>query len=105
VKLHGWSRVVVVASVAWLALLCIAAWYDHEQANPFCAFDAKGAMCQQALWVWVPSGPQQFDLSLRVGRFLTAAVVPIALLWVLYGAVVWVRAGFEAVSTERAGPP
>ena len=97
-KLTGWSRIMVAITIAWLLALAGLVSYEHQSSNVFCQFDSEGAACQHIFWLWVYAAPGVSEFTLRYGRLLATALVPIALLWFCFGAVVWVRAGFKGTS-------
>jgi hypothetical protein len=100
-KLMGWSRIMGAITVAWLLALTGFVIYEDQSSNVFCQFDGEGATCQHIFWWWVYVAPEKFEFTLRYGRTLTTALVPLAVLWVCFGAVAWVRAGFKQTPSGR----
>jgi hypothetical protein len=88
----------VAITVAWLLALAGFVGYEHHSSNVFCQFDGDGPVCQHIFWLWSYVAPQKFEFTLRLGRLLATAFVPVAVLWLCFGAVVWVRAGFKRTS-------
>jgi hypothetical protein len=97
-KLSGWSRIMVAITAAWLLALAGFVVYEHQSSNVFCQFDGDGPVCRHIFWLWSYVSPQKFEFTLRLGRFLVTAIVPVTVLWFCFGAVVWVRAGFKKTS-------
>jgi hypothetical protein len=112
-QLNGWIRLMIVTSVAWSLLISVVAFSEYPKAmqdrsdywvsysNPFDAFDSpserKAATRNPGLFDdLIP--PARVDPNLRI--FALRGALPIILLWVIYGAFVWVRRGFN--STGRA---
>jgi hypothetical protein len=85
----------VALTVAWLLALTGFVSYEYQSSNVFCQFDGEGAACQHIFWSWAYVAPGKFEFTLRHGRLMTTALVPLAVLWFCFGAVAWVRAGFK----------
>lgn len=94
-KLTGWSRIMIAITVSWLLALAGIVCYEHQSSNVFCQFDGEGAVCQHIFWLWAYVAQGKFEFTLRLGRLLYTALVPVAVLWLCFGAVVWIRAGFK----------
>jgi len=88
----------VVITVAWFLSLAGFVGYEYASSNVFCQFDGEGAACQHIFWSWARAAPGKFEFTLRHGRLLFTALVPVAVLWFCFGSVVWVRAGFKGTS-------
>ena len=97
-KLTGWSRIMVAITVAWLLALAGFVGYEHQSSNAFCQFGDNSPVCQHIFWLWAYVAPEKFEFTLRHGRLLATALVPVTVLWFCFGAVVWVRAGFKRTS-------
>ena len=97
-KLSGWSRIMVVITVAWLLVVAGLVNYEYKNNNVFCQFDGDGAACQHILWAWVYVKPEKFEFTLMYGRLLTTALIPTVALWFSFGAAVWVGVGFKGKS-------
>jgi len=94
-NLTGWSRIMIAITVAWLLVLAGFVSYEHQSSNVFCQFDGEGAVCQHIFWLWAYVAQGKFEFTLMLGRLLTTALVPVAVLWFCFGAVVWIKAGFK----------
>jgi len=97
-KLAGWSRIMVAITVAWFLALAGLVGYEHQSSNVFCQLDGEGAVCQHIFWLWAYVSPGKYEFTLRYGRLFATALIPVAVLWFCFGAVVWVRAGFKGAS-------
>ena len=97
-KVSGWPRIVIAISVAWFLALAGFVGYEHQSGNVFCQFDGEGAACQHILWSWGHAAPGKFEFTLRHSQLLVTALVPVAVLWFCFAAVVWARAGFKGTS-------
>jgi hypothetical protein len=97
-KLTGWSRIILAFTVAWLIALAGFVAYEHQSSNVFCQFDGGGAECQNTFWLWVYVAAGKFEFTLRYGRLFATALIPVAVLWFCFGAVVWIKAGFKKFS-------
>ena len=95
-KITGWSRIMIVVTVAWLLILTGFTAYEHQSSNYYCRFDGFGKVCQHFFWEWIYLAPSKFEFTLRIGRLLLLALIPIAALWFCFGAIAWIKAGFKA---------
>ena len=94
-KLSGWSRIMIAITIAWLLALAGLVVYEHQSSNVFCQFDGEGGVCQHIFWMWAHSAPEKFEFTLRLGRLLINALIPVAVMWFCFGAVIWIKAGFK----------
>ena len=108
-KLNGWQRIGIVASVVWAigaGLYSLNASHDREAEK---AADHVARSCieayRNARGVNPPPGQcdvsaDQYTVSLQSGEFVDAAIaalVPVSLGWALGYAIVWIRRGFRPV--------
>jgi hypothetical protein len=93
-KLDGWTRVTIVATVAWAIGFVIVAAVEFSNRNPYCAF-SDGDGCAHALWAWRYATESSFKFGPKVSSWLLGLVLPIAVLWFALLGAKWVRAGFH----------
>ncbi len=106
-RLNGWARIVIVLSLGWAAGIAVSAYleypktlqdksaYWHSYENPFDAYDPPHVRNQAR-------DPGLFDDVLPPARidpniesFLMRGLAPIALLWALFGSIIWISRGFK----------
>lgn len=106
-RLNGWTRIAIVLSIGWVVGIAVSAYMEYPRAlkdqsdywlsyaNPFDAYDPPEIQEQTRLsHVHSDNRTPPARIEPNVETFLIRGLAPLTLLWLAYGAVIWISRGF-----------
>lgn len=94
-KLSGWHRILIVVSLAWLLAFAGFVIVEYHNSVWYCEYVGTGSACEHAFWSWIYVAAEKFSLSIKIGKTVAVAFIPIAALWLFFAALRWVIDGFR----------